>query len=139
MRLKNNPPEQPQQLSPNIQRVVELKSVTWNKDSHGLFDYENNFYELKKFQIQCSVEMSRNENTIISDKIDSSKPNTHSVSPILTIQKSLSERDEYYIQNASSASNSDNKCFIIIRALKNRDGRSQRGYRLKDNDTIRFG
>ena len=33
----------------NLQRVVEIKSVTWNKDSHGLFDYENNFYEMKKF------------------------------------------------------------------------------------------
>lgn len=32
-----------------LQRVVEIKSVTWNKDSHGLFDYENNYYEMKKF------------------------------------------------------------------------------------------
>jgi len=30
-------------------QVVEIKAVTWNKDSHGLFDYENSYYDMKKF------------------------------------------------------------------------------------------
>ncbi len=29
--------------------MVEIKAVTWNKDSHGLFDYENSYYDMKKF------------------------------------------------------------------------------------------
>ena len=30
-------------------QVVEIKAVTWNKDSHGLFDYENSCYDMRKF------------------------------------------------------------------------------------------
>lgn len=30
-------------------KVVEIKAVTWNKDSHGLFDYENSYYDMRKF------------------------------------------------------------------------------------------
>ena len=32
-----------------MQKVVEIKAVTWNKDSHGLFDYENSYYDMRKF------------------------------------------------------------------------------------------
>lgn len=39
----------------NSKQVVEIKAVTWNKDSHGLFDYENSFYDMRKFQILNSV------------------------------------------------------------------------------------
>lgn len=28
--------------------LIEIKAVTWNKESHGLFDYENSHYDMKK-------------------------------------------------------------------------------------------
>ncbi len=39
--------------SPNT--VVELKAVTWNKDSHGLFDYESKHMNFNKFRINTAV------------------------------------------------------------------------------------
>lgn len=35
--------------------VVELKAVTWNKDSHGLFDYESKHMNFNKFRINTAV------------------------------------------------------------------------------------
>ena len=45
--------------------MVEIKAVTWNKDSHGLFDYENSYYDMRKFQIKNSVRLLRKDNEII--------------------------------------------------------------------------
>ena len=50
---------------PRTTPTVELKAVTWNKDSHGLFDYENNQYEMKKFQISHPAKIYRINNDII--------------------------------------------------------------------------
>ena len=43
-------------------QIVEIKAVTWNKDSHGLFDYENSYYDMKKYQIDYSINMVRHNN-----------------------------------------------------------------------------
>ena len=48
-RANLNPPA-PQNTN-LVEKVVEIKSVNWNKDSHGLFDYENNLYDMMKFQV----------------------------------------------------------------------------------------
>lgn len=122
-----------------LQRVVEIKSVTWNKESHGLFDYENNFYEMKKFQLQCSADMIRTDNNIICSKRDGKKISPQRLNFILSIEKKESDKDEYFIRTPSNLQDPSLQSFLIIRALKNRDGRSQRGYRLKMNDLIRFG
>ena len=44
--------------------MVEIKAVTWNKDSHGLFDYENSYYDMRKFQVIDSVMLIRRDNEI---------------------------------------------------------------------------
>lgn len=48
----------------NTRKVVEIKAVTWNKDSHGLFDYENSYYDMRKFQIMNSVYLYRSNQDI---------------------------------------------------------------------------
>ena len=39
---------------------VEMKAVTWSKDSHGLFDYESRSVQVKKFKIDSSCRICRN-------------------------------------------------------------------------------
>ena len=46
---------------------VELKAVTWGKDSHGLFDYEYSQYIMKKFQIIEGVKIYRINDDVIAD------------------------------------------------------------------------
>ena len=43
----------------NLIPLIEIKAVTWNKESHGLFDYENSHYDMKKLQITQPVKMFR--------------------------------------------------------------------------------
>ncbi len=39
---------------------VEVKAVTWNKDSHGLFDYESKSLSHKRFLVDSSTRVYRN-------------------------------------------------------------------------------
>lgn len=57
-------PKKSRQYMGGSSKVVEIKAVTWNKDSHGLFDYENSYYDMRKFQIMNSVVLYRNNHDI---------------------------------------------------------------------------
>lgn len=48
-----------------LKPYVEVKLVTWNKDSHGLFDYESKSVDLKFIRVEtpCEVYRLRKENT----------------------------------------------------------------------------
>lgn len=39
---------------------MEIKCVTWNKDSHGLFDYESKQIEVTKKSISSNSKIVRN-------------------------------------------------------------------------------
>ena len=39
---------------------VEMKAVTWQKDSHGLFDYETKALKVKKLKVDNSCRIYRN-------------------------------------------------------------------------------
>ena len=38
---------------------VEIKAVTWEKDSHGLFDYEFKHTDIRKFSVQETTSFAR--------------------------------------------------------------------------------
>jgi hypothetical protein len=50
---------------------VDIKSVTWNKDSHGLFDYECKTSNQKKFSVDGSSKLFRIQSSIDLIKIAS--------------------------------------------------------------------
>lgn len=39
---------------------VEIKVVTWSKDSHGLFDYESKTLDYKRFTLDSTTKFFRN-------------------------------------------------------------------------------
>lgn len=43
----------------NIMETIEIKAVTWPKTSHGLFDYESKYLDIKKFKINSSQYLLR--------------------------------------------------------------------------------
>ncbi len=47
---------------------MEVKVVTWIKDSHGLFDYESKNIEIKKFEVENSSFILRNGKITAFDK-----------------------------------------------------------------------
>lgn len=45
---------------------VEMKAVTWQKDSHGLFDYETKSLSVKKYRVDSACKIFRNGNYTIN-------------------------------------------------------------------------
>jgi len=57
MQSLRNVHQKPLERNPPLR--VDVKSVTWNKDSHGLFDYECKTSNQKKFSIDNSSKLFR--------------------------------------------------------------------------------
>jgi hypothetical protein len=131
------------------QTYVEIKTVTWSKDSHGLFDYESKNVNYTKSKIENSSKIykdggdisvkSYKENELIigKDKLPK-EPNF-----LFSIMGDSDKNDKFSIKiddttykNEEDAKN--NALFLIVRSLKNEDG-TQKGYNLEVGDIIRLG
>jgi hypothetical protein len=123
--------------------VVEIKAVTWNKDSHGLFDYENSQYEMKKFQLDKSALLYRNRNEIFSqEKSALNEEIEGDVDHLISISRDCSSSDKFHIDipgDFSQTNRTSKQNYLIIRSLKCKDGRSQRGYVLQPGDIMKLG
>jgi hypothetical protein len=139
-----------QMIRPRGTPTVELKAVTWNKDSHGLFDYENNQYEMKKFQISHAVKIYRINNDIIpTTKEEVPFHENHKTEFLLSITQDLLAKEKYFINldpafgvfppENSNFNSQMNNIYLIVRSLKANDGKNQRGYALTPGDMIKFG
>ena len=141
--MSNNkqPPVTPKIYKP----VVEIKAVTWDKDSHGLFDYENSYYDMRKFQIAKPVIIGRqkaeincwSKNEVTSDSV---KKDTEF---LLSISQSTENKLSFWVDVPGDFTNNSNfpqrNNFLIVRSLKCRDGKNQRGYPLKPGEVIKLG
>jgi len=122
-------------------QIVEVKAVTWNKDSHGLFDYENSYYDMKKFIIGDTATLARMNNEIAciteSDELDQAQRD--SLEPLLSIAKTARSEGRYHLDIQSPALPNKEAVHLIVRSLKCRDGRTQRGYSLAPGDIMKLG
>lgn len=129
----------------NSKQVVEIKAVTWNKDSHGLFDYENSFYDMRKFQIMNSVIIFRSNSEI--EQVQKNDPNisqlTNNSEFLLSINQQTNEKNNrYFIDIPGDFPErriAPNPTYLIVRSLKQKDGRNQRGYTLKPGNVMKLG
>ena len=130
--------------------IVEIKAVTWSKDSHGLFDYENSYYDMKKFILDTTTDFYRIQNNVHSilkdvqtieevigeDLIKEANEKPEFLTSIVNNKEN--GLDKFYV-DVSNSENFIYKPYLIIRSLKCNDGRSQRGYILKAGDKIKLG
>lgn len=125
--------------------VVEVKAVTWDKDSHGLFDYENSYYDMRKFQIAKPVVIGRNRNEINcwSKTHNFSEQDRQDTEFLLSISQNPEERANFTVDVPGQFNNHEQypvrHNYLIVRSLKCRDGRNQRGYQLKPGEIIKLG
>lgn len=125
--------------------VVEVKAVTWDKDSHGLFDYENSYYDMRKFQIAKSVRIGRikseincwSKTHVFEEK---EKPDTEF---LLSLSQDTENKESFSVDVPGEFTNHGDfpvrHNFLIVRSLKCKDGRNQRGYPLKPGEVIKLG
>ena len=118
--------------------VVEIKTVTWSRDSHNLFDYDNSYYDMKKFILGSSANLIRTQKEIsVVEKDDADLPRDDL---LLSIDKKANSHD-YCIsirQNQLKA-RADSKTHLVIRSIKEKDGKTQKGYELQAGNVLKFG
>jgi hypothetical protein len=103
-----------------------IKALTWNRDSHGLFDYESDHINKNRILVQDSSSLFRNEHSIISSPVTSSYLEQP---PLLTVIKT----DTGFILRPEN--NGD--MWSVIDCNK---GKSlSKGYKLRINDTVKLG
>jgi hypothetical protein len=44
--------------------IVGIKALTWQRDSHGLFDYESKQHQKKTLEISSSCQIIRSEHDV---------------------------------------------------------------------------
>ena len=139
------PPHAHSQPRSQNKPVVEVKAVTWDKDSHGLFDYENSYYDMRKFQIAKPVVIGRNQNEINcwSKTHSFSEQDRQKTEFLLSISQNPEDRSNFSVDVPGQFSNHEQypvrHSYLIVRSLKCKDGRNQRGYRLSPGEIIKLG
>ncbi|EGR33306.1 zinc finger protein, putative, partial [Ichthyophthirius multifiliis] len=119
-----------QQDIKDTQQIVELKVVQWNKDSHGLFDYESKSVDLKQIKINQTCQIYQLKNSQFLTQIQIEKIN----------EKIYSYTLNPFYEDTYNKMHSNNKLeqFLIVRSLKNQQNQ-QKGYSLQIDDVVKFG
>jgi len=129
----------------NPSSCVEIKTVTWSKDSHGLFDYESKNVQLSKTKIDSSSNVFKGDHEIIikgsdelpPNKVDSDEQADH----LFSIQTGVEGTDKYFLKPARIQNLDENpqkNAFLIVRSLKDDEG-VQKGYNLELGEVVRLG
>lgn len=103
-----------------------MKTYTWNRDSHGLFDYESASVRKNRISIQEPVQLFRNDSNIISSPIQSSLPNQP---PFMSVLKSP---NGYKIVPEPGS-----EMWVVIDC--NRAKLLNKGFKLGKNDVVKLG
>lgn len=131
--------------------TVEIKTVTWPKDSHGLFDYENSAYEMKKFSVNNASKFFRVENSIemfnkpFPQPTPSSPAPFENFEPLFSIVQDSASPSRFFVEvNDRKGQQEDPSTalpsqYLIVRSLKCSDGKVQRGCPLTAGQIIKLG
>jgi len=130
----------------NQSSYVEIKTVTWSKDSHGLFDYESKNVHFVKTKVETSSKVYKTGNDVTIKSIKESSGNNADSARLeedylFSVQTEVDKNGKYYIKAGNTQhfnNNSQNTPFLIVRSLKNDEG-VQKGYDLELGDVIRLG
>ncbi len=100
---------------------VEIKAVTWGKDSHGLFDYENSYYDMKKFKISNNNTIYRIQNQVECLSPEDPKHHYENIENLLSVCKQKTGKEKFFIEVPGSFQNGDTSVkptYLIVRSLK---------------------
>lgn len=130
------------QLAP----YVEVKTVTWCKDSHGLFDYESKNITFTKNKVEASSRVYCDGNNIavrnltkfrsIPEESLLKDPNY-----LYSITPDREKNDTFNLlfdRKQVVDDNNNNKLFLVVRSLKGEDG-TPKGCELEVGDVVRLG
>lgn len=113
---------------------IELKSITWSKDSHGLFDYENQNIFTSKFQLKSNSTIYRSGNEVITVLKNKGNNEKNTFLTEISMNK-IDNKNTFFVKpNCYSME----EIFYIVRTFKNSEGQAK-GYMIKPGDIIKLG
>ncbi|CAD8126561.1 unnamed protein product [Paramecium sonneborni] len=137
LQRKSLPPEQLEQLQNPIyhQSSLMIKTITWIKDSHDLFDYENTNRVTQYLMINSSNKLYRDKTSgiIHSNEYKTSGINTQNQQGKTLIQ--IENRQNCFWIQPRQTKNNDYHVWLVIKSIQQNDY----GVKLQYNDVIRVG
>lgn len=106
---------------------LEVQTLTWEKDTHGLFDYESNSLNKTHFKITGPTAIYRFNSECYTLN---EEPRSGSV-PLIRIDQKLGEYTANLIQD-----DPDSSLWLVIKSLKSKLGN---GLRLREGDWVKLG
>eukprot|EP01017_Pseudomicrothorax_dubius_P029630 TRINITY_DN3618_c0_g1_i1.p1 TRINITY_DN3618_c0_g1~~TRINITY_DN3618_c0_g1_i1.p1 ORF type:complete len:569 (+),score=120.59 TRINITY_DN3618_c0_g1_i1:173-1879(+) len=118
--------------------VVEMKAVTWTKDSHGLFDYESRCIDIKKVKTDSACKIYRDGNDIaILPYNERNIPAELAGNQLAAVVSPASHPQDFFI-DPTKANGNNSDVFLIVRSLKNKEG-VQKGVGIDTGDILKLG
>jgi hypothetical protein len=129
-----------------VTSFVEIKTVTWSKDSHGLFDYESKNVNFNKNKIETSSKVYKDGNGVAikalkDSELKNQQPSIKDENYLFSVYSHPEKADNFFlkVENIKKDDNAKtNNLFLIVRSLKTEEG-VQKGYNLELGDIIRLG
>jgi len=115
-------------IPPPFRPTVVLKTKTWTRESHGLFDYESKYIEEKEFKMIENFSVYRNETEI---QVDSERQNQE------TLARIINKNGQFYIDRPAPGSDraQNAKYSKLWRVVKDING----GLQIKEGDCMKLG
>jgi hypothetical protein len=106
---------------------LEITTLTWCRDTHGLFDYENKSIHKKSFKVSETCSISRHiDDCYIRDSTD-----IIGASNLLNIEKRGTDFQVSLLEETTL-----NKMWLVIKEMKKK---SSTGYKLNEGDWLKLG
>ncbi|EAR85128.1 FHA domain protein (macronuclear) [Tetrahymena thermophila SB210] len=134
------------------QKFVKIKTTIWNKDSHSLFDYENNDNKQSIFKIKSSGTLTLSKDQIVYRKKNkkyigqingeniqaNQNANNGKNNSEVDLFKVHYECGRFFLQQTfdSEMRPSQQSSWIVIKSVQNQ---RKKGFRLIENDFIKLG
>ena len=106
---------------------IEIHTSTWEKETHGLFDYEAKYLHKNSFKISNSCTICRNDQECFVQPTGTPDGST----PLLQVE----EKDqEFNVRMVPSEP--EDRLWLVVKGCKNR---TKNGYKLNKGDWIKLG
>jgi len=107
--------------------IVLLKAQTWDRESHGLYDYESRRVQKLELKVENEGYMVRGKENVIFQKDISTIKSGEDTVLFQLVKKS----EKYYVRPINDNQPSD-RLWLVIRSLKD-------GYVIKRHDILKLG
>ncbi len=109
-----------------------MKSLTWTRESHGLFDYESKSIKKKDLKASEGGTLVRRGDMVYFTS-DSQEPSEEEEQTTMFNLQQSPENKEQFSCHAEMRNNTNDRLWMVIRSLK------ERGYGIQKHDIIKLG